>query len=391
MASSLPPHAMTSATATLAQRKPPRTKGGRPPSAKRSTRRGESAPHGTGVAGVPIVGIGASAGGLEALSEFFDAMPADSGLAFVIVLHLDPNHKSQMHTLIGRHTKMRVVEIVDRMVVEANRVYVIAPDHYLTVRNQVLRLVKSKDPRGRRRPVDAFFAALAEDQHESAICIVLSGTGSDGSTALPEVKVKGGLVLAQEPQTAKFDGMPQAAIATGTVDHVLAPKEHARGLGELPPSCCIHRACGACECGARDIGSHSRSSSGPHRARLSQLQTEHGAAPHPAPDGPHNATRCADMPASWIQQAGGRGAGPGHDGDRHRILPRSRGMASARARGHRAAGCGQSSGVVDPHLGSRVRVRRRALFDRDAVAERRRRQQELAESRYSPPTSRTAI
>jgi two-component system CheB/CheR fusion protein len=211
-------------SATSQARKRSRTKRDRPRPVKPAASREQSAAPQAGARSVPIVGLGASAGGLEALSEFFDAMSADSGFAFVVVLHLDPRHESHMASLVSRHTKMHVVDITNGMTVEADRIHVIAPDRYLTIQDGVLRLTQPPEPRGRRRPIDVFFAALAEDQQERAICIVLSGTGSNGSSALKEVKAKGGLVLAQEPQTAKFDGMPQAAIATGAVDHVLAPR-----------------------------------------------------------------------------------------------------------------------------------------------------------------------
>jgi two-component system, chemotaxis family, CheB/CheR fusion protein len=172
-------------------------------------------------AGVPVVGIGASAGGIEALNRFFDAMPGGSGLAFVIVLHLDPTHQSQLAPIIGRHTSMPVVEITDGMPIEANSVYVIAPDKSLTIDGDRLRL--SVEPRGHRHPVDVLFVSLADQRRERAIAIVLSGTGSNGTQGLKEIQASGGRTLAQDPETARFDGMPRAAIAAGAADHVFAP------------------------------------------------------------------------------------------------------------------------------------------------------------------------
>ena len=176
-------------------------------------------------AGVPVVGIGASAGGIEALNRFFDAMPADSGLAFVVVLHLDPTRESELASIIGRHTSMPVAEIADGMPIKANSVYVIAPDKSLTVHGDRLRLSEPAEPRGHRHPVDVLFASLADQRRERAIAIVLSGTGSNGTQGLKEVQAGGGLTLAQDPETARFDGMPRAAIAAGAADHVFAPEK----------------------------------------------------------------------------------------------------------------------------------------------------------------------
>jgi two-component system, chemotaxis family, CheB/CheR fusion protein len=170
-----------------------------------------------------VVGIGASAGGVEALSRFFDTMPPDSGAAFVIVLHLDPTRESQMAHVLSSHTAMSVVQVVDDMQIAPNTMYVIAPDKDLTVRNGALQLVEPAESRGHRHPVDVLFRSLAADQGERAIAIVLSGTGSNGTDGLKEVKAAGGLILVQDPSTAKFDGMPRSAIAAGMADHILSP------------------------------------------------------------------------------------------------------------------------------------------------------------------------
>jgi two-component system, chemotaxis family, CheB/CheR fusion protein len=127
------------------------------------------------------VGIGASAGGLHAFNTFFENMPADSGMAFVLVQHLAPDHKSLLAVLLGKMTAMPVTEAEDGMSVVANRVYVIPPDATLTYKNGLLRVSRPAPPRERRRPIDTFFSSLAEDQGENAVCIVLSGTGSDGT------------------------------------------------------------------------------------------------------------------------------------------------------------------------------------------------------------------
>ena len=174
---------------------------------------------------VLVVGMGASAGGIEAFSRFFDAMPADSGAAFVLVLHLDPTRESQMAHVLSAHTLMPVVQVEDGMVIAPNAVYVIAPDWSLTVTDGVLHLTKPAEKRGHRHPVDVMFRSLAADQGERAIAIVLSGTGSNGTDGLKEIRAGGGLILVQDPATAKFDGMPQSAIAAGMADHILAPEQ----------------------------------------------------------------------------------------------------------------------------------------------------------------------
>ncbi len=171
-----------------------------------------------------VVGIGASAGGVEALSKFFDAMPPDSGAAFVIVLHLDPTRESQMAHVLSSYTKMTVVQVADDMPIHANSVYVIAPDKDLTVSKGLLQLAEPAESRGHRHPVDVLFRSLAADQGERAIAIVLSGTGSNGTDGLKEVKAAGGLILIQDPASAKFDGMPRSAIAAGMADHIVAPE-----------------------------------------------------------------------------------------------------------------------------------------------------------------------
>ncbi|MFZ0258034.1 MAG: chemotaxis protein CheB, partial [Gammaproteobacteria bacterium] len=173
----------------------------------------------------PIVGIGASAGGLRAISHFLDAMPGDSGCAFVVVVHLDPTHESAFASLLANHTTMPVADIRDQMAAEPNRVHVIVPDRTLTILDGALRLSDPAVPRGQRHPIDAFFESLAEDCQERAIGIVLSGTGSNGSHGLREIRARGGMTLVQDPESAQFDGMPRSAISAGVADQVLAPEK----------------------------------------------------------------------------------------------------------------------------------------------------------------------
>src|SRR5690349_702177 len=148
----------------------------------------------------PIVGIGASAGGLEAFQNFLSAAPADSGLAYVLVQHLDPNHESMLAELLARRTPMPVRQIADNMAIEPNCVYLIPPNASLTIERARLRLSSFAEPRGFRRPIDVFFRSLAADQGQNAACIVLSGTGGDGSEGLRAIKEAGGLTLVQEPE-----------------------------------------------------------------------------------------------------------------------------------------------------------------------------------------------
>jgi two-component system CheB/CheR fusion protein len=180
----------------------------------------------------PIVGIGASAGGLAAIEAFFSGMPgdADPGMAFVLVQHLDPDHKSMLTELIQRSTRMRVFEVVDGMQVRANCVYIIPPNRDMAFLHGTLQLLEPAAPRGHRLPIDFLFRSLALDQHEHAICIVLSGTGSDGTLGVRAIKAEGGMVMVQNPASSEFDGMPQSALATGLVDYNLPPAEMAAQL-----------------------------------------------------------------------------------------------------------------------------------------------------------------
>lgn len=169
----------------------------------------------------PIVGIGSSAGGLEAVEQFFTHMPADAGMAFVLIPHLDPAHISMMADIVRRFTKMTVREAEDGMEVEPDHVYVIPPNRNLGVFHKSLHLYMPGETRSLRLPIDFFFRSLAEDQGEKAICIILSGTGADGSLGLRAINGSGGMSMVQEPSSAQYDGMPQSAIRTGLADYVL--------------------------------------------------------------------------------------------------------------------------------------------------------------------------
>jgi two-component system CheB/CheR fusion protein len=194
----------------------------------------------------PVVGIGASAGGLAAFEAFFSAMPADTdpGMAFVLVQHLAPDHKSILSDLVKRYTRMQVFEVADGMTVQPNCAYIIPPNHDMAFLNGALHLLEPAAPRGLRLPIDFFFRSLAQDQRERAIGIILSGTGSDGTLGVRAIKGEGGMVMAQNPDSTQYDGMPRSAIATGLVDTILPPAEmpaqliayasHAFGKHPLP-------------------------------------------------------------------------------------------------------------------------------------------------------------
>jgi len=175
-----------------------------------------------------IVGIGASAGGLEAFTSFFTHMPLGSGMAFVLVQHMDPQHASLLTELLAPHTPMPVRQVVDQMPAAADNVYLISPNTTLTIKGGVLSLAPPTEAHGHRLPIDHFFQALAIDQGSRAIGIILSGSGTDGTLGLVAIKQQGGMTMAQEPASAAYDSMPQSAITRGVVDHILP-------IAQMPP------------------------------------------------------------------------------------------------------------------------------------------------------------
>jgi len=171
-----------------------------------------------------VVGIGASAGGLEAIHEFFDNIPENNDLSFVIVQHLSPDYKSLMAELLTKHTKMQVYEAEDGMEVLEQSVYVIPNKKNLIIKEGRLRLLEKTNTASPNNAIDIFFESLAQDKGKNAIAVVLSGTGSDGTKGINLINKNGGLVIVQDPLTAKFDGMPNSAISTGNVDYILPPE-----------------------------------------------------------------------------------------------------------------------------------------------------------------------
>ncbi|WP_245445438.1 chemotaxis protein CheB [Agrobacterium rosae] len=174
---------------------------------------------------VPVVGVGSSAGGLEALREMLSAAEVPTGLAFVVVQHLDPHHESMLAELLDRHTRLSVRQCEGGEAIEADTVFIIPPGKGLSIERGRLVLNDFAQPRGLRRPIDDFFISLANDQQSNSACVILSGTGADGSTGLRAIKENGGLCVVQEPSTAKYDGMPVSATGTGLVDFIRPPQE----------------------------------------------------------------------------------------------------------------------------------------------------------------------
>jgi two-component system CheB/CheR fusion protein len=202
-------------------------------------RAGASAPQAViGDRALMIVGVGASAGGLDAFLQLMHDLPAQPGLAFVLVQHMAPQHESALAELLGARSKLPVRQAQDGTPLEVDHVYVNPPNAEMTLEGGVLRLTPRPKDRSQFTPIDALFRSLAASAGDRAIAIVLSGTASDGSSGLSDVKAAGGLTIAQRPETAKYDGMPRSAIATGMVDLVLSPEEIARTLvavGTRPP------------------------------------------------------------------------------------------------------------------------------------------------------------
>jgi two-component system CheB/CheR fusion protein len=177
-----------------------------------------------------VVGIGASAGGIRACREFFAATPADSGMAYVVILHLSPDHESHLAEVLQHESRMPVTQVTDPAPIEPNHVYVIPPNKSLAMVDETLVLSEIGRIEERRSPVDVFLRTLAQSRRSNAVCVILSGTGPNGSNGLRQIKERGGVVLAQDPEQAEYDDMPRHAIATGLVDLVLPVAEMPRRI-----------------------------------------------------------------------------------------------------------------------------------------------------------------
>lgn len=181
----------------------------------------------------PVVGIGASAGGLEAVQAFFQRVPENCGMAFVVVLHLSPDHQSQADRLIQRVTRMPVCQVSEPVPIERDHVYVISPANRLSTNDGYLRVSPARRSRGDHVAIDLFFRDLADVHKDHAFCVILSGSGSDGAVGLSRIKEQGGVTLVQSPDDAQYPDMPKAAIATGMVDLILPVTEIPGKLVEL--------------------------------------------------------------------------------------------------------------------------------------------------------------
>jgi two-component system, chemotaxis family, CheB/CheR fusion protein len=180
-----------------------------------------------------LVAIGASAGGIEAVSELIKELPADTGLSFVLVQHLDPKHHSMLTDLLSKQTSMSVSEVKNGMAIERNRFYVIPPNTSMSIANKTLRLHPREESRGVPMPIDHFMRSVAEEYRGGAIGVVLSGSGTDGTLGIAEIQAQGGVTFAQDEVTAKYNSMPRSAVNSGAVDYVLPPKQIARELARI--------------------------------------------------------------------------------------------------------------------------------------------------------------
>src|SRR5215468_2127302 len=197
--------------------------------AKPRPQRGPSPSHN----GFLIVAIGASAGGIEAFTELIRALPSTTGMAFVLIQHLDPTHHSILTELLAKETVMRVREVSDGLPLQPNHVYVIPPNATMSISRRVLQIAPREETRGLHMSIDHFMRSLANEEGSRAIGVILSGSGSDGTLGMAEIQAQGGVTFAQDTTTAKYDSMPRSAIAAGCVDYVLPPKAIARELARI--------------------------------------------------------------------------------------------------------------------------------------------------------------
>jgi len=248
-----------------------------------------------------IVGVGASAGGYEAFSQLLEKISPDTGMAFVLVLHLDPTHESKLSELLARNIRMPVVEIAEETVVEPNHVYIIPPNRSLTISLGVLQLKPRRRGNGSYLPVDQFFESLATDQSNRAVGVVLSGNGMDGTLGLKQIKAEGGITFVQDEQSAKFYSMPGSALHAGCVDFVLAPPAIAKELERIARYSPLRRekvakADPALPGDGNGIGENLRLAARPHRRGFFLLQTHHAEEAHHPPDGAEKNQQPARLP-----------------------------------------------------------------------------------------------
>jgi len=180
-----------------------------------------------------VVGIGASAGGLDAIQQLFDHLPMDTNMAFVIIQHLSPDFKSLMPELLAKHTKMKIYTAADQQIIEPNCIYLNQRNKNLQIKGKKLLLSDKGPKHNLNLPIDIFFHTLGEEHKEKSIGVILSGTGSDGSRGLKTIKEAGGSIIVQSPESAQFDGMPNSAISTNLVDFIQSPEQIAKTLSKF--------------------------------------------------------------------------------------------------------------------------------------------------------------
>ena len=315
----------------------------------------------------PIVGIGASAGGLEALQEFFGHTPAETGVGFVVVTHQHPGHVSLLPNLLAKSTSMPVLEAEDGTEVKPNHVYVGVPGGLLAITGGVLRRLDADSTCAAHLPIDYFFRSLAEDQHEHAICIVLSGTGADGTLGTRAIKAESGMAMVQEPPSAKYAGMPSSAMATGLADYILSAADMPGQLVAYTKGPYLKNRVAAAPTAAfpKEPLQRILALAGAHRPRFRLVQDEHHPpADRAADERPSDQGGPRIRPLFAGQSARNRHALLRAVDQRHLVLPRSGGVRGAGREGlarpaRLAFGRAHAAG-----LDSRLRQRRGGLFDR---------------------------
>ncbi len=338
---------------------------------------GEAVAGAGGLKRVPTVGIGTSAGGVRALQTFFENLPNDVEAAFVVVVHLDPAHQSELPSILAARTRMPVTQVTGRIRLEARHVYVIPPNRQLLVTDQHLAIAEFDEPRWQRAPIDLFFRSLAAQRGDD-FAIVLSGAGSDGSVGIKAVKETGGIILVQDPEEAEYGSMPRSAIATGLADLVLPISEIALRLPELIRNRTSVAVEAMNEADGDVDATDPLAPARPHGTRFLQLQEIDDPPPHRAPHA--GAARADDGRLSCdLARKRGRGAGavrrsPDLGDD---VLPRPDGLRQAGVARHSDAVRGQGRGRLDPRLDSQAAPPARKPIRSRFSCSRRRPQHEI--------------
>ncbi len=276
-----------------------------------------------------VAAVGASAGGVEAFTELLTNLPPDTGMAFVLIQHLDPKHESLLSALLAKKSTMPVVEVRKGMKLEPNHVYVIPPNATMTISDHSLQLEKRIETGGTPMPVDLFMRSLAEQQGNRAIGIILSGLGSDGTLGMAEIQAQGGVTFAQDEGSAKYDSMPRSVIDAGSADYVLPPKSIARELVRIArhpytahPKSESYRRPGSAGKWARK---HISAIAARHRTRFHALPAKYDFAADSKTDGrPQDRQPRSVRAVSAGESARNQSPLSGHADQRHQLLPESR-------------------------------------------------------------------